>query len=176
MELTREHAIDAAVILNDFVGDISAGVTVLNNYRELLLNDQDKETALIAVQKMCLSHLILTLYKWTEFYDKYHNLFDGDLQSKCKELTKRIKKRDIVNFRHKCIGHIWDDDVNRPIYNSEISQYLNKIILNDIQNFLGWLHNPEGNTYPVSVVSVIEKCRNTLSQKYDIPYSEIMKK
>lgn len=173
---TRDDAVDAAIILNDFVGDITSGVVVLMHYRARLLNDSDSRHALTAVQKMCLSHLILTLYKWLEFYEKYHNLFEDQLKEQCKQLTTRIKKRNVINFRHKCIGHIWDNDKNRPVYNSEIHAYLNKIMLNDTNEFLCWLHNPDGNKYPNSVVSIIEKCRNDIAKTHGIEYSEILQK
>ena len=55
---TRNDAVDAAIILNDFIGDITAGVVVLMHYRDRLLSDNDNRHALTAVQKMCLSHLI----------------------------------------------------------------------------------------------------------------------
>lgn len=133
--LTRNDAVDATDILNDFVGDFVSGVMVLIEYRTILLNDPVQKDALIAIQKMCLSHLILTLYKWLEFYEKYHSLFEGELKNECKELTKIIKSRNIDTFRNKCVGHIWDKDKKRPMYNSEIDKYLNKIMLYDIEKF-----------------------------------------
>ncbi len=175
-DLTRKDAVDATDILNDFIGDLVAGVMVLIEYRAILLNDPAQKDALVAIQKMCLSHLILTLYKWLEFYEKYHSLFDGELKAECKELTKRIKSRNIDAFRNKCVGHIWDKEKKRPMYNSEIDKYLNKIMLNDIQKFLLWLNNPRGNKYPESVVSIIEKCRENIVKKHDINHEEIMQR
>ncbi len=175
-DLTRTDAVDATDILNDFVGDLVSGVMVLIEYRAILLNDPAQKDALIAIQKMCLSHLILTLNKWLEFYEKYHSLFDGELKNECKELTKRIKNRNIDTFRNKCVGHIWDKNKKRPMYNSEIEKYLNKIMLNDIEKFLLWLNNPTRNEYPDSVVSIIEKCRESIVKKYNIGHDEILQR
>jgi len=176
IELNRKDAVDAVDILNDFVGDIVAGVMVLIEYRALLLNDPKQGDAMIAIQKMCLSYLVLTLFKWIEFYEKYHSLFEGELHTQCKELTKTIKTRHIDKFRNKCVGHIWDKDKQRPMFNSEVNEKLEHIMQNDIQKFLFWLNNPKGNTYPLSVVSIVEKCRESILIKYDIKHNEILER
>lgn len=171
--IDREFAIQAVDILNDFIGDCVVSVMVLIEYRRVLSDDETQVTSLIAVNKMCLSYLIITLNKWLEFYDKYLNVLPNNLRQECKALTREIKRRKVVEFRNKCVGHIWDKSTKRPLYNSEINERLGNIIGDSISDFLYWINNPDGNEYPKTVVSIIEAVRDQLVKNYSIKYDEI---
>lgn len=172
----RAIAIQAVDVLNDFIGDCVASVMVLNEYVQILSGKKEQETALIAIHKMCLSYLVITLNKWLEFYDKYHSIIPSHLHNECKELTKDLKRRQVNEFRNKCVGHIWDKKNKRPLYNSEINESLNAIIGTSLSEFLNWVNNPYGNHYPNTVVSIIETVRNELAENYSISYEEIKTK
>ena len=66
MNNSKERAIQAWRLLNDFVGDIVAATRVSEVVEQArILN----ERALRVTNRMCFSHLIITLSKWAELYD-----------------------------------------------------------------------------------------------------------
>ncbi len=175
-ELSREEAIEATHILNDLIGDFVAGVVTLKDNQRRFSDEKKFANALIASNKMCLSHIIISFDKWLEFYKRYHRLFSGELHKTCKMLTKQITIREVEKFRDRCIGHVLDKDTNRPLFPSEVNEGLNKIIGNDIDIFLNWVHNTSGDKYPETVTSIVEECRDFLADSFKIPHSEIMEK
>ncbi|MBU2875937.1 hypothetical protein [Marinobacter salexigens] len=169
----RNRAVHAIDLLNDFVGDCVASVMVLHEYRRILHGDEEQITALVAIQKMCLSYLILTLNKWLEFYDKYSAIIPDELRVECKALTKTLRQKKVNQFRNKCIGHIWDKTNQRPLHNSEINENLDIIVGDDLEGFLDWANNPKGNVYPNTFLSIVEELRNRLMKDYNCSYEEI---
>ena len=169
----RELAVQAVDILNDFIGDFVTPTIILNLYNSLQTSDDDNGMGLIATHKMCISYIILTLDKWLEFYDKYHSVIPNKLKPECKQLKKEIESRKVRDFRHKCIGHIWDKKNKRPLRNSEINKKLDVIFNNSFPDFINWINSPHSNIYPNTVVSIVETVREQLVQDYSISYNEI---
>jgi hypothetical protein len=170
----RQLAIDAADLLNDFIGDIVTGVMAYREYDQQHRSGRLPLNLMIPIQKMCLSHLTLTLSKWLEVHEKYHAIFPTETVAVCRELNKTIRQRGIPDFRNKCIGHIWDKKVGRPLVQSEIMARLDKIVAGDLPAFLKWLNDPKGNTYPETVVSIVEKIRDDLVAQHGIRPDEII--
>lgn len=163
----RELAVQAVGLLDGFIGDCVASVKILHDHYQHTTDNGELET-LIPVHKMCLSSLVLTLYKWLEFYDKYHIIIPNSVYNECRELTKELTRRRIYDFRHSCLGRIWDKKNNRPLYNSELIERLNSIAGDDLFNFLDWISHPHRNRFPETVVSIIETLRNELAASYCI--------
>ena len=173
----RGRALEAVDILNDFIADCIAPVNVFKDYLVEWKDDESKQSNLVAVYRLCMSQIILTLYKWVEFYEKYHDLIPDEMREDCKFLLKRIRARDIEHFRNSCIGHIWNKEKNRPLYNSEIKELLNKITLNHVGNFMKWVNDSDNNSYPNTVVSIVETLRDNICTKHDVHYhDEVMEK
>jgi len=175
-DTTRAQVVDAVDLLNDFIGDCVASVMVLRTYAVGLQAKPNDGTALVALHKMCISYIVLTLYKWIEFYRKYQRVIPQELLNECKELTKKLERKDIIAFRHKCIGHIWDDEQGRPLFNTEIMDRLNKIIDNNLDAFLNWVHDPKGSVYPTTIVSIVETLRDALARRHQIDPKEIIER
>ncbi len=68
---SRDKAIDAVDILNDLIGDLSVGTRVLMDCRARRREFTVEQMS--AVQKMCLSHLVLGFAKLLEFWKRYHD-------------------------------------------------------------------------------------------------------
>ena len=64
----RDRAIEAYRLLNDFISDI---VVATRTTYVLERQGFHNQAVLRGVDRMCFSHLIITLSKWAEFYDKY---------------------------------------------------------------------------------------------------------
>lgn len=170
----RATAINAADTLNDFVGDFVSGVMLLREYDGHHRAGRVSLPLMVTVQKICLSHLVLSLFKFIEFYERFHSVVPDAHRDECKKLVKTINQKGIVEFRNKCVGHIWDKKSNRPLLNSEIMVRLDHMTNRDIGGFLSWLNNPSGNVYPSTVVSIVETVRDALMTQYAISPNEII--
>lgn len=172
----RKKAINAVDVLNDFIGDFITGTMLLKEYHAAHNSGSVTAGQLVGVNKMCLSHLILGLTKWAEFYKKFHDLIPSELKEPAKEIILTIENRKIIEFRNKFIGHIWDNETNRPLVHSEIMERLDKITNYDIQGFLGWLNNPDPNQYQNSVAGISEAIRDKIVDAYKISPSEAIER
>ena len=171
---SRLRATHAADTLNDFVGDFVSGVMLLREYDAHYRAGRIKLPLMVTVQKICLSHLILSLCKFTEFYDRFKSVIPPEHVDTCKKLVRTITDKGVKEFRNKCVGHIWDKDSGRPLLNSEIMDRLNRMIDLDIEAFLKWINDPKANDYPATVVSIVETVRNALMVKYSLSPDEII--
>lgn len=168
----RKRALNAVDLLNDFVGDFITGTMVLARFHAEHNARSITAEQLAGVNKMCLSHLVLSLTKWLEFYDKFHDLIPKELKDQAKKILRTIKIRNVLDFRHKCVGHIWDEETNRPLVNSEIIERLNKIMDNDVRAFLRWLNNPDPEGFSKSVSGLSEAIRDKIAAAYGITPAE----
>lgn len=164
----KERALSAVDLLNDFVGDFVTGTMVLAQFHAEHNAGSISSGQLAGVNKMCLSHLVLGLTKWLEFYDKFHDLIPNELKDEAKQVIRKIEAGDVLAFRHKCVGHIWDKDTNRPLVNSEIIDRLNKIMNNDARAFLKWLNNTDSVAFSKSVAGMCEAMRDKIADAYGI--------
>jgi hypothetical protein len=170
----RKKAVHAADTLTDFIGDFVGGTALLRQWATDFKAGRVPETVMISVQKICLSHLVLALSKFTEFYKRFKQVIPSEHLGTCKALAAEIKRKGVVEFRNKCVGHIWDDDQQRPLVHSEIMTRLARLTGDDMYGFLNWINNPETNEFPSTVVSVVETVRDALASKYSISPGEII--
>lgn len=173
-ELNRMRALNAVDLLNDFVGDFIIGTMVLARFHAECRAGSVTAEQLAGVNKMCVSHLVLGLTKWAEFYDRFHDLIPAELKDEAKIIKRTIEARKVLDFRHKCVGHIWDNEKNRPLLNSEILDRLNKIMNDDARAFLRWLNNPDAAEYPKSVAGISEAIRDSIAIAYGIKPEEVI--
>ena len=122
---------------------------------------------------MSLSYLFLTLDKWTEFYERFHDVIPDDCRSECKSLVKEVHRRKIKGFRNTFVGHIWDKKQGRPLTGAEIEAAADAIVDGDEDAFSTWCNNREHNEYPDTVVSIVEHTRDRLSEDYMLTESEL---
>jgi hypothetical protein len=170
----RNKAIDAVDLLNDFIGDLITGANVLREYMKEQREGRLDVRLMVPIQRMCLSHLILTLNKWCEFYEKYSQLVADEHREAVKGLNRELKDKKVKEFRHKCIGHIWDKEHRRPLIHSEIMTRLENITGGSLPCFLSWINNPQNNTSPNTVVSIVETVRDSISARYQITEAEVI--
>lgn len=170
----RARAIDAADVLNDFISDFVTGVMVFREYSAHLRAGKLSLEMMVGVQKMCLSNVVLAFAKFDEFWKHYHDVVPLEHREACKSILKAVHTRKITEFRNRVVGHIWNTTAQRPLRHSEIMQALDFMTANDFEGFLNWVNNPEANTYPSTVVSVVEAVRNTIVSAYGIRPEEIV--
>ena len=128
----------------------------------------------IGLNRMAISHLVVSLAKWTEFYRRYRAILPADLCDVCLALHDQIITRGIIDFRNRVVGHLIDDDTKRPLTSREIDERLERIIAGDREDFLRWINNPAANTFPHSVVAITEHVRDRLCREYRLRDEEIV--
>ena len=115
----RVEAVYAADILNDFVGDFVSGVMPFHEWEATFDAQHVTEETKVAVQKICLFHLVLGLSKFEEFYRSFHRVIPSEHRDACKGLLRQIQRKGVIDFRNTCVGHIWDKLLDRPLVHSE---------------------------------------------------------
>ena len=170
----KARAIEAYRILNEFVGDLVAGTRTLELFESPGFASKIKESTLVTLRRMCLSHLVITLSKWTELYDFYKSVIPADAKDACLKLRKEIDRRGIREFRNSVVGHIWHKKLKRPLTASEIDSRLEAVFLGASQaTFLEWVSNRVTNRFPETVVSICEHTRNRIGEESGLMKSEI---
>lgn len=176
MATDRARAIDAADVLNDFIGDFITGVMVFHDYSNQLQQGKLQMVQMVPIQKMCLSNVVLGFAKFEEFWRHYHDIVPEEHRAACKAILKEIRTRKIGDFRNHCVGHIWDNEKKRPLMLSEVMSALEVLAAPNFKAFLDWVNNPRANVYPTTVVSVIEAVRDSISAQHKIHPDEIFKR
>jgi hypothetical protein len=169
----RPKAIQAYRILNDFVGDLVAGTRSLEVFESPAFASKIGANTQLVLRRMCLSHLVVTLSKWAELYDKYKALIPSQTRAACLELRKEVEKRGIRDFRNTVVGHIWDSKVRRPLTRAEVDTRLALVLGDSQQSFLTWINDPAGNVFPKTVVAICEAARERIRAEYRLNDSEI---
>ena len=172
--MDRARAIDAADVLNDFIGDFITGVMVFREYSKELQEGRIKLEMMVPIQKMCLSSLVLAFAKFEEFWKHYHDVVPKEHRDACKSILKAIQVRKITEFRNRCVGHIWDNAKQRPLAHSEVMRALEVMAVPNFAAFLDWINNPKANTYPSTVVSIVEAVRDAIVAGHGIRPEEIV--
>lgn len=172
----RKKVIDAIYVLNDLFYDIVAGTMVFENYQSKFLNGEFTQAGIVAVQKMCVSQLVLGLNKLCEFWDVFHGLVPAEQRTELKALIAELQRRGIKEFRNTVVAHVWDSKNRRIRTQYEAIALLNKISADDPGGFLRWLNNPSDNTYPKTVLSIVVTLRDSLRETYGVNTDEIFKR
>ncbi len=172
----RENAIDAVDVLNDLIADLVSGTNVFVDYRQRFKSGSFRIEQMVAVQKMCFSHLALSFCKLLEFWEHYQQLVPDKHRGDLKSVNSEIKRRGVKEIRNKVAGHIWDKKLKRPLRHSEIMAQLEAFIGKHADDFLGWVNNPEDNTYPNTILSVVETIRDAIAQEHAINPNEIIER
>jgi hypothetical protein len=170
----RARAVDAADVLNDFLGDFVTGVMVFREYAGELKRGKLLLMQMVPIQKMCLSNVVLAFAKFEEFWQHYSDVVPAAHRDACKQILKEIRDRKITDFRNQCVGHIWNKQKRRPLAHSEVMAALDGMVNQDFPAFLQWINNPGGNTYPLTVVSVIETMRDAICAEHGISPNELI--
>jgi len=171
--MTRMKAIEAFRMLNDFVGDLVAGTRSLEVFESPAFASKLGENTQLILRRMCLSHVVVTLSKWAELYDRYRAVIPNGQREACLSLRKEIDTRGIRDFRNAVVGHIWDDTLKRPLVRSEVDERLARVLGDSQQAFLAWINNPVSNDFPKTVVAICEAARESIRAEHGLNDAEL---
>ena len=96
--IARDRALDAADVLNDFIGDFITGVMVFRKYEVHARVGKVPLDMMVGIQKMCLSHLVLAFAKFEEFWKHYHDVVPIAHREACNVVRKAIRDRKITKL------------------------------------------------------------------------------
>jgi hypothetical protein len=170
----RETAVHAADTLTDLVGDLGGGTNLFRYWITQFQQGHLPEILMVNVQKICVSHLVLALCKFVEFHQRFHQIIPSEHRQTCKALLREIHRKGAVEFRNKCVGHIWDNEQQRPLIHSEIMMRLDRLTGGDMPGFLNWINNPTSSEFPSTVVRIVETVRDALMSEYSISPDEFI--
>lgn len=173
VEDTRERAVEAYWILNDFIGDLIGGTRALEYFETPKFKAGATEQVLRIYNKMADSFIFLTLGKWIEFYDRYHLLIPVDLRPICKQLRNELDRRGVREFRNIVVGHIWSKKHSRPLLAREIEELDRRITKGDPNAFLKWINDPSNNQLGATIVGTSEAVRDAVKNKWSLSKQEL---
>ncbi len=160
----RERTIrEAFRLANDMHLDL---IVATGLYRKL--GGFDEELIRVGGGRLCLFGIVLTLAKWTEFYDRYRNVLPASVGEKAKKLKKEVVSRGIRGFRNTVVAHVFDKGTGRALTNPEVEQRLQSIAKCDLAGFLTWINDIDGQSDTGSVVQTIESIREGIKTEHGL--------
>jgi hypothetical protein len=166
---------EAFRLANDLHLDLLTGTSAYYLLQKMLLAKPAAEIIQIGIRRMCLWHVILTLAKWVEYYDRYKSILPLDVQPYAKNLRNSIERRRIKDFRNNTVGHIWDDETKMPITLQETEARIQQILgPEDIDGFMRWVNDPVGNQFPRNVICVVERVRDGIKEVNGFTEKDLM--
>lgn len=169
----RNKALEAANVLDLILVDILTCINVLRIFDKPFFSKKFSQIMAAGIHRMCLWYLFLALSKWHEFYIHYKRILPEESRAICKRLSKEIQKRDIIGFRNKVIGHIWDNEARCPLSDKEVCEYIRRITNDNFTSFYQWVIDVKENVYPKTVVSIIETLRDKIMEQNSISPEEL---
>ena len=67
----RDKAVQAVDVLNDFIGDLVGGTNLFRYWESKAEKVRVPKDVMLNVRKICLSHLVLSLHTFVEFYKRF---------------------------------------------------------------------------------------------------------
>ena len=174
MEETKERAIEACWLLNDFGGDLIVATRSFEYFDKPEFKAKFSDQALRIFNKMADSFLFVTLAKWMEFYKRYHLLIPEDAKPICKRLRNELARRGVKEFRDGVVGHIWSKKHNRPILPREIDELNRKITQGNPRAFLKWINDPSNNRLDTTIVGAIEGVQDAIKEKWSLSEQDLL--
>lgn len=165
---------EAFRLASDLMMDLIGGMQAHRTFELLFVGNPAPEPVSTQVNRLCLFHIIITLSKWNELYDRYLDVFPEDTRHAAKALMKQIEQKGIVEFRNKVAGHIWDSDSGRALTNAEVEQRLSTITGPDLTTFMRWVNNPDDSRFPQTAASVIERVRDRVREVYGFTDADLL--
>ena len=169
----KNTVFDAIYILNDILDSLVAGTMVFDGYQKKYELGTFSQQGIVAVQKMCVSHLILALSKIVEFWKHYHQHIPEELRPEIKAVVSKLKSRDIQHYRNTVVAHIRDKKLNRARTQFEAIELLNRISDENPRAFLAWINSQNEYVYPKTVASIVETLRDNLRMEHRISASDV---
>ena len=158
----RSKFVDASNILNQIALDLIVSIEARKHFKEMGDGLTKNVQVRIGLNRMCLFQIILALNKYMEFYGNYKDTIPAKFQDESRSLFQKIKQKEINKFRNKFVGHIINNDTKRPLSKEEYDHFANKILGKNPEAFLKWIYDAGNNSFPNTVVAIVETMRDEI--------------
>ena len=153
---TRQDIEDAVGILDYLIHDLILAHQLYDLFVNLaVVGGIAKPETEQATRRMYISYLLLTLQKFSEFWDRYKWLVSDEMKTRCERIAGELRRRRIVGLRHTFISHVVNDKTGRPISAAELEAGFRAAIDNDLDAFLRWIHVAGDSVSPNTIVGVL---------------------
>ncbi|HDY7960741.1 TPA: hypothetical protein RQK63_004300 [Vibrio vulnificus] len=160
-------------LLNDLLTDMVAPSIVLKEF-DNIPEFVPENPSYLAINRMCLSQIIIALCKFHEIYSKFNEYesefksMPSDLFNSLQSIDSEIKAREIYKFRNVYVGHAFKEErkgknilSRKPISLEEGESRLNRIVANNYLEFYDWICPKDINgSDGSSVVEIITRARD----------------
>jgi hypothetical protein len=150
---------------NDLKQDLIAGTQAYWIFQRQLVAKPAREPVPTAIRRLCLSHLVIALAKWSELYRRYRRVISRIVIKQAKMLAREIESRGVVEFRNKVAGHVWDEKAKRALTVQEVEDRLNAVLRDSVDDFLLWVNDPNGSNKN-TVVGIIESIHAQIQNEH----------
>ena len=166
----RDKARDVFRLANYLGEDLIFGTRAHGLFCDLVeksIHDKQKAAVMeVGFDRLCLFYVIMTLAKVCELYRTNTAILPPACRDDFKCLVKSIDERGILKFRNNVAGHLYDDTTKRPLTTVEVNSRVDAITQGNLQGFFLWVNNKKDNSYPTTVVSVVERVRDLLRDEH----------
>ena len=168
---SRDDAVDAVDILNDLYNDFFSASAL---WRSLMRHKAEGRLGFQQhiLDRVVMSHISIALFKVDELFGhpKYCALF-GNLEiDERRKVRKEIAEKNLRTLRSGYLGHILSDDLGRPLRTSEMERLRERVMGDDMNNFVSWVADGER-----PVMLLLRRMRDHIQKQYGIdPQKEIL--
>jgi hypothetical protein len=133
------RAVEARRLLNSFLLDLAVGTRGLDIFDLPDNCAQRKSQTAIGLNRMAISHLIVSLAKWTEFYRHYRTILPADARDACLALHHQIIAAALSTSATQ-LSVIYSMMIQSgPLTSREIDERFERVI--------GWINNTTANIF-----------------------------
>lgn len=170
----RRDAADAARILNYVYADLLAGWEAFHIFDKDDLRREYLPEMMRSLRRMSLAWMVLSLARWTEFYERYMRLIPPDCSESCKALKREVDRIDLKRFRNVMVGHIFDKKTGMPLTTEAMRSELERVLGSPVEGFLHWIKRLDGGNELGGVATVIRITRDRIIEEFGLTEGEVL--
>jgi hypothetical protein len=78
-----------------------------------------------------------------------------------------------LRFRNAVAGHLYDRETQKPLTADEVSARANAVTQGNLEEFFLWVNNKQDNSYPTTVVSIVQQVRDMLRDEHNFSRDDL---
>ena len=170
-----EAASHAARLLNMLLGDLSAARHSFEITERIRNNPNITASSAYwaVVHRAFLVHLVITLSKVAEVYEKYARIIPASTRDDFKRVHDDIQRRGVGDLRNRFCAHIWDTRHGAPLSLEELDRHITLLCGGDLASLIPWFWNVDSTPDSPSIGGVVERCRDSLLQEFKLDASVV---
>lgn len=173
----RDKALEVYRLANDLYHDLIVAARGHKLFSPLIDEFAAEKPAAVVLQvgfrRLYLFHTIMLLAKVSELYKRNRAILPSGCREQFKALIKSIEQRGILRFRNAVAGHLYDRETQKPLTADEVSARANAVTQGNLEEFFLWVNNKQDNSYPTTVVSIVQQVRDMLRDEHNFSRDDL---